>query len=133
MPYAILDVAPSSSDPLEWVAADEEIGREGFTYRLRSGREETVHLDAVLEYNRDPDYVREEILYNLSLEAAGLVAARGLSKRGLCRRLSTSPAQLYRLLDPACYHKTIDQMIRLLHVLGAEVEVKMRRMARPAA
>lgn len=30
---------------------DPELGREAITYRLESGREGSVHIDAVLEYN----------------------------------------------------------------------------------
>ena len=129
LPYAMLPLSPTASDPIATVAPDEEIGGEGFTYRLRSGRENTVHLDAVLDYNRDPEYVREQILYRLSVRAADLVRDKHLSKRALSRRLKTSPAQIYRLLDPTCYHKTIDQMIRLLHVLGAKVHVVLGQAA----
>jgi hypothetical protein len=41
------------------------------------------------------------------------------------RRLKTSPSQLYRLLDPANYKKSMDEMMRLLAVLGYRVEVQL--------
>ena len=43
--------------------------------------------------------------------------------RQLSRRLKTSPAQVYRLLDTTNYKKTVDKMLELLHVLDAKVEV----------
>ena len=129
MPYAMLPVRPSSADPVISVTPDEEIGREGFTYRLRSGREETVHLDVVLDYNRDPDFIREQILYRLSVEAEAIVRSKRFPKRALARRLNTSPARILQLLDPTDYHKTIDQMMRLLHVLGARLDVVLRDAA----
>ena len=46
-----------------------------------------------------------------------------MSKRELIRALGTSPAQLYRLLDPTNYSKSMGQMMALLHLLGRKVEV----------
>jgi hypothetical protein len=45
--------------------------------------------------------------------------------RQLSRRLETSPAQIYRLLDTTNYKKTVDKMLELLHVLDATVEVRV--------
>jgi len=48
--------------------------------------------------------------------------ASHLSKHEVVRRLKISPSQLYRLLDPTNYRKSIDEMLRLLTVLGCKVE-----------
>ena len=45
--------------------------------------------------------------------------------RQLSRRLKTSPAQVYRLLDTTNYKKTVDKILELLHVLDAKVEVRV--------
>ena len=50
-PYARSDPRPGAADRVADVHVDEELGREGFTYVLESGREGSVHLDSVLEYN----------------------------------------------------------------------------------
>lgn len=102
---------------------DEELGREGFSYRLTSGEEGAVHLDAVLEYNRDPGHVRKMMLHKLTVVAQQRIEVAGLSRREVIRRLSTSPAQLYRLLDPTNYRKSVDQMVALLTVLDCDVEL----------
>lgn len=128
-PYSQLDLRPSSRDPLTAVFRDAELGYLGFTYRLKSGREDTVLLDQVLEYNRDPEYLRQALLYQLTVSAKKLIQARAIPKRELARRLATSPAQVYRLLDQTDYQKTLDQMVRLLRVLGVEVEIKLKRAA----
>ena len=44
---------------------DEDAGREAFTYVLHSGRTGTVHVEQVLEYNRDPTYLRDLLLYGI--------------------------------------------------------------------
>jgi hypothetical protein len=105
------------------VYADLEFGREGFTYELASGRTGTVHVEQVLEYNLDPDYLRDQLVYQLTLEAQQRVAASPLSKREIIRRLGTSPAQLYRLLDQTNYAKSVDQLVRLLQALDCKVEL----------
>ncbi|HEY5133238.1 MAG TPA: hypothetical protein VII85_06105, partial [Candidatus Krumholzibacteriaceae bacterium] len=117
---------PTPADRVAEAAVDEELGREGFTYVLESGREGTVHIDQVLEYNQDPSYLRNVILYKLTLEAQKRVEVSPLSKREIIRRLRTSAAQLYRLLDQTNYRKSVDQMLVLLSVLDCDVDLVVR-------
>ena len=125
-PFARLEVQPTAEDPLAEVFVDKELGSEGFTYVLQSGREGTVHIEDVLEYNQDPDYLRDLLLYRLTLEAQKCIAATSLAKREIIRRLGTSPTQLYRLLDQTNYRKSVDQMLRLLQVLDCDVQLVVR-------
>jgi hypothetical protein len=126
-PYAKLDVQPSRQNPVKRVYVDEELGNEAFTYELASGREGTVHIDQVLEYNRDPRYMRDLLLYKLTLAAQDRVKRTPLSKRELIRRLRTSPAQFYRLLDQTNYTKSLDQLMALLAILDCEVDLVVKR------
>jgi len=126
LPYAKVDPPPTAHDPLERVFVDPELDREGFTYVLASGREGTVHIDQVLEYNQDPGYLRDVLLYRLTIEAQKRLRASPLSKREIIRRLGTSATQLYRLLDQTNYRKTIDQLLSLLHVLDCNVDLVVR-------
>jgi hypothetical protein len=113
-------------DPLERAFIDRELDREGFSYVLTSGLEGTVHLEQVLEYNQDPGYLRDALLYKLTIEAQQRVQASPLSKREIIRRLGTSATQYYRLLDQTNYRKTIDQLLSLLHVLDCDVDLVVR-------
>ena len=92
----------------------------------RSGAEGSLHIDSVLEYNEDPAMLRELAVYKLTLEAERCVAASGLSRREIIRRMGTSPAQLYRLLDPTNTRKTVDALLTLLAVVGCEVDFAVR-------
>jgi len=121
-PYASLDLKPARDNKISDVGVDPELGNEAFTYALESGEEDTIHIDRVLEYNRDPAYMRDLLLYKLTLEAQRQVERSPLSKRELIRRLNTSPAQLYRILDEENYRKSIDQVLGLLAVLDCRVE-----------
>jgi hypothetical protein len=116
------------------VYVDPELGREGFTYRLTSGQEGSVHIDDVLEYNEDPAYMAELTMYRLSQAARAKFEASGLSSREVARWLGTSPAQLYRLLDPTNYTKSLRQLFSLLYLLGCEVDIEVKdRPRRPLA
>jgi predicted XRE-type DNA-binding protein len=128
-PYARLDVKPSKDNPVGHVYVDEELGKEAFTYVLKSGQEGTVHIDHVLEYNQDPTYMRDLLLYKLTVEAGKRVKQSGISKRELIRRLGTSPSQFYRILDTGNYRKSIDQVVALLHVLDCEIDLSVRQPA----
>jgi hypothetical protein len=122
-PYAKLETRPGSgAHRVREVFPDPEAGGEAFTYRLASGAEDSVHLDAVLEFNQDPEILGEVILHRLTLECRRALDASGLSKRFLIRSLGTSPSQFYRLLDPTYYGKSVGQMAALLRLLGKRVE-----------
>lgn len=70
----------------------------------------------------------------MTVEAKRAADESELSKGELIRRLGTSASQLYRLLDPTFYGKSIEQMLALLRVLGRDVElvVHPRRKRRSA-
>ena len=125
-PFAKLTVRPRPTDPIRRVYVDKELGSEGFTYVLQSGKEGAVLVDHILDYNKDPDYLRDLLLYRLTVHAQGRIAKTPLAKREIVRRLGTSPTQLYRLLDQTNYTKTVDQMLRLLQALDCDVELVVR-------
>lgn len=125
-PFSKADPTPTIDDQITELSVDAESGREAFTYVLNSGRTGTVHIEQVLEYNQDPSYLRDLLLYRLTLEAQKRIAESPLSKREIVRRLGTSAAQLYRLLDQTNYRKSIDQVLALLQVLNCEVDLVVR-------
>lgn len=126
LPYSKVDPQPSATDPIVRVFVDPELGREGFTYVLKSGKEGTVHSEQVLEYNQDPRYLRDVLLYKLTIEAQKRVKASPLSKREMIRRLGTSATQFYRLLDQTNYRKSIDQLLSLLQILDCDIDLLVR-------
>lgn len=125
-PYAKAYPKPGPGDPVRAASVDKELGEEGFTYSLESGQEGSIHIEQVLEYNQDPGYLRNILLYNLTLEAQKRIERSPLSKREIIRRLGTSAAQLYRLLDQTNYRKTVDQLLSLLQVLDCDVQLVVR-------
>jgi len=125
-PFAKTDPRPTGADPVARVWIDKELDSEAFTYALGSRQEGTVHVEQVLEYNKDPDYLRDRLLYRLTLEAQKRVAASSLSKREIIRRLGTSATQFYRLIDQTNYTKSVDQLVSLLQVLDCDVDLVVR-------
>jgi hypothetical protein len=125
-PFARLEQATGAGQRVAEVFVDEELAEEAFTYRLESGEVDSIHIEQVLDYNRDPEYLKEVFLYQLTLEARKGVAECGISKRELARKLGTSPSQLYRLLDQTNTRKSVGQMLALLHLLDRRVELVVR-------
>jgi hypothetical protein len=125
-PYTKCDPAPTSDNPVKRVYVDKEIAGEGFSYELASGDTGTIHVEQVQEYNNDPNYLRDQLLYKLTLEAQRRVAKSPLSKREIIRRLGTSATQFYRLLDQTNYSKSVDQLVSLLQVLDCDVDLVVR-------
>ena len=122
-PYVKAEPKPESTNKVQEVVVDHELASEAFTYVLESGDEGSVHLDQVLEYNEDPTYLRDLLVYKLTVEARQRVNESGLSRRELARRLNTSVPQLYRLLDTTKTRKSINQLVSLLQVLDCNVDV----------
>jgi hypothetical protein len=125
-PYEKADPRPTRDDPIVDLFIDPEIGSEGLSYVLASGVDGCVLLDWVFDYNEEPGYMRDLLLYNLTVQALDRLETTGLSKREIIRRLGTSPAQFYRLVDPTNYRKSVDKMLSLLQVLGCEVDLVVR-------
>lgn len=128
-PFAKLDVRPTARNRIKDIFVDAELGREGVTYFLESGSENSLHLDAFLEYNRDPDYLKMLFLYELSVKAQKALKKSKLSKNEVCRRLKTSASQLARLLDQTNHKKSVDKMLELLAVLGVNVKPDFEEVA----
>ena len=122
-PYVKAEPQPDSADKVADAYVDRELANEGFTYVLESGDEGSVHLDQVLEYNEDPTYLRDLLIYQLTAEAKQRVEESGLSRRELARRLKTSVPQLYRLLDTTNTRKSMNQLVSLLQILDCSIEV----------
>lgn len=128
-PYARLAMGPSLRDKICRVSVDKELGQEAFTYQLESGKEGSVHMDQVLEYNQDAEYLRKMLLYKLTLKAQTLLKEKKQSKRAIMRRMHTSPTQFYRLLDQTNYGKSMDQMTKLLAALDCHLDVVFKKAA----
>ncbi len=130
-PYARMDPVPESGNLIREAYVDRELANEAVTYVLESGAEGAVHVDHVLEYNEDPRYLQEVLLYKLTIEASRRIDSCGLSRREVMRRLGTSAAQLYRLLDTTNTRKSMSQMVALLRVLGCNVDVIVSDSGKP--
>lgn len=126
-PYSRAEKGPKPGNLVREVHVDEELGREGFTYVLDSGYEGTVHAEQVLDYNEDPDYLRDAIMYKLTVEAQNRLKTSPLSRREIIRRLGTSATQFYRLLDQTNTRKSFGQLLALLHILDCEVDLVVRK------
>jgi len=133
LPFSKTELVPTAKDKVKEVFVDKELGSEWISYKLESGKEGSVPLDAFLDYNRDPEYLNKLLLHRLTLDALDRLKGNEITRRELARRLRTSPAQLYRLLDPGNQSKTIDQMIKLLAALGYEIEYRVVREKKRAA
>lgn len=128
-PYSQLKIRPTPHDGIEEVFSDPDLGHQAFTYRLGSGKYGSVHQDQVLEYHQDKNYLREMLLYKLSVQAQKIIEIKKISKREIMRKMGVLPAQFYRLIDQTFYHKTIDQMVRLLAALDCSIEMKVKHAA----
>lgn len=127
LPYSRLSLKPTSKDKIISAFIDKELGQEALTYILASGKEDSIHLDAFLDYNQDPDFIRQITLHKLTTQALTLIKKSDVSRHEITRRLKTSPSQLYRLLDPSNYKKSMGEMIKLLYVLGCHIEFNITK------
>lgn len=122
LPFAKVTPEPTAKNKITRIFVDKDLGNEAFTFILENGTEGSVHIDDILEYNKDPDYLKNLALYKLTLEVQKRIRNASLSKREIIRRLGTSAPQLYRLLDQTNYKKSIGQLLSLLFILDCEVD-----------
>ena len=91
-------ILASQNDQIESVCVDEELGREGFTYFLKSGLEGTVHMDSFLSTTKTRSTCGIFCCSNLTLEAKQRLQS-SVFQNEVLRRSKTSASQLSRLLD----------------------------------
>ena len=127
LPFSKLTNQPRKNDKITKIFIDPELGNEAVTYFLESGTEDSVPIDAFLDFNRDPDYLRKLFLFELTVKAQSALRKSRLAKNTVCRRLKTSPSQLARLLDQTNYRKSVDKMLDLLAVLGVNVKPRFEK------
>lgn len=128
-PYSRLELKPSPNNKIVKVYIDKELAYTGFTYELESGDKNSIVAYEVYDYNREPEYMKDRILFNLSVQAQELLQKSKCPKREIIRRMGTSPTQFYRLLDQTNYKKTIFQMLKLLRALDYTVEFTIKKAA----
>ena len=124
-PYSQLNVKPHSSNRICQVEVDSELGKEAFSYVLESGEYDTVHIDHVLHFANEPEYVRELARHKLSIAAKRLIGEGGVRKKEILRRLKTSPSQLSRLIDPSNSRTSIDKLLMLLVACECKVDLTL--------
>jgi hypothetical protein len=124
-PYALCEPSPTPEDRIEDLHIDDEVAREGFTYTLASGLKGTILYDWVLYYHRDPSFMTDLLLYELTVEALKALKTSRLARREVIRRLGTSASQFYRLIDTTNHRKSMRQVIELLGILGRKVNIEI--------
>jgi len=129
LPYSKLMNPPTKLNPIIDVFVDKELSKLAVTYELQSGEIDSIPLDAFLDFNRNPDYLRALEIHRLTVKANDLVKESGMSKREIVRRMNTSLSQLSRILDTANQTKTFDQLFKLFNILGAHVKINIDEVA----
>lgn len=129
LPFSKLMTPPTVDNPIEELYVDKELANTAVTFRLKNGDEDSIPLDAFLDFNKDPDYLRETEMHRLTVLANKLIKDSGVSKREICRRMETSMSQLARILDTSNYKKSFDQLIKLFTIMGTEVKIEVYNVA----
>ena len=91
---------------------------------LKSGQEDTVMLDQVLEYHQEPEYMLNMLKYKLTVFIRKAMEREKIAKNELRRRINTSSSQMQRLFDLDNNKKSVDKMIMLAAALGYPIELQ---------
>lgn len=108
---------------------DKESGRHSFYFVLENGETEYVPFDQPLHIVQNPEYVREQTLYEVTKQLNEFLKKSNVSKRELARRLGTSLSQLARLLDTTNYKKELSRLIELAAMLNYEFVWEFKKAA----
>ncbi|HSA58665.1 MAG TPA: helix-turn-helix transcriptional regulator [bacterium] len=124
-PYSALGI----HDKVVEVGPDPEVGRHSFYFTLNNGKKEYVPYDQPLHIVQNPEYVRENTLYEMTKLLNQLIREAKVPKRELARRLGTSMSQLSRLLDTTNYKKELSRLIEIAAMLNYEFKWSFKRAA----
>lgn len=108
---------------------DAEVGGHSFYFVLENGKKDYVPFDQPLHIAQNPEYVREQTLYQMTKRLNEFIKEESVSKRELARRLGTSMSQLARLLDTTNYKKELSRLIQIAAMLNYEFRWEFRKAA----
>jgi len=124
-PYSALSIDKNVIE----AGPDKEVGNHCFYFVLEDGEKDYITFDQPLYIIRHPDYVREEVLYNVTVELQKIIALKKISKREIARRLNTSVTQVNRLLDQTNYNKGLSGLIDIATIIGYEFKWSFKKAA----
>lgn len=124
-PYSALGVRENVVE----AAPDKEVGQHSFYFMTESGKKDFVPYDQPLHIVQNPEYVKQQTLFEVTKKINQFIEEEHVSKRELCRRLSTSMTQLSRLLDVTNYNKELSRLIEIAAMLNYEFQWKFKRAA----
>ena len=96
---------------------DKEVGNHSFFFVLENGEKDYVPYDQPLHISNNPDYMRQELMFDLTMKIKQIIETAGISKRELARSLKTSVTQINRLLDQTNYTKDLSRLIQIASLL----------------
>lgn len=124
-PYSALGI----KKPIIEAAPDKESGRHSFYFDLEKGERDFVPFDQPLHIMQNPEYVKEQTLFEVTKQLNEFIKKSKVSKRELARRLGTSLSQLSRLLDTTNYKKELSRLIELAAILDYEFVWEFKKAA----
>ena len=124
-PYSALCIR----DKVIEAGPDPEVGRHSFYFTLNNGKTDYVPYDQPLHIVQNPEYVRENTLYEMTALLNRLIKESKVPKRELARRLGTSLSQLARLLDTTNYKKELSRLIEIAAMLNYEFKWSFKKAA----
>ncbi len=124
-PYSALGIKGKVME----AAPDAEVGQHSFYFILENGKKEFVPFDQPLHIVQNPEYIKQNTLYEVTKQINEFVERGKVSKRELARRLGTSLSQLSRLLDTTNYKKELSRLIELAAMLNYEFKWEFKRAA----
>lgn len=124
-PYSSLGI----TQPIISAAPDKEVGNHSFYFVTKDGNIDYVPYDQPLSIAQHPEFIKQELLFNMTQRLNELIAKSSISKRELARRLSTSLSQLERIIDPTNYKKNLSTLVQLAAILNYELNWKFTKAA----
>jgi hypothetical protein len=108
---------------------DLEVGKHSFYFVLETGRKDYVPYDQPLHIVQNPEYVKNQTLYEVTKQLNQFIQKSKIPKREIARRLGTSLSQLLRLLDTTNYNKGFSRLIEIAAILNYEFKWQFKKAA----
>ena len=108
---------------------DDDDGHHSFYFIPDHGKKNFVPFDQPLHIVQNPEYIKQQTLYEVTKQLNVFIEKEKVSKRELARRLSTSMSQIIRLLDTTNYKKELSRLIEIAAMLNYEFKWSFKKAA----
>ena len=108
---------------------DDETKGHSIIFKFNDGKHDYMPYDQPLAIMKDPEYLLSTHIEYITAMIKKTLKDKKISKKYLAEQLNTSENQIHRLLNPTILNKNLEQLYKIISLLGYEFKISIDQAA----